>query len=109
VPQVPQLPQALIQPVAQASPLAADAAVVVAGSYWVQLGAFRQRQGAHELRQQLAQQLAWLDALLAIVDERAMYRLQAGPFATRSQAQGMAERIRDTAPLLEQPVVLQRR
>ena len=108
VQQVQQVPQALVQPVAQQSAPAADAAPLIGGSYWVQLGAFRQRQGAHELRQQLAQ-LDWLDPLLAIVDERALYRLQAGPFATRGQAQGLAERIRDMAPLLEQPVVLQRR
>ena len=104
-----QVPQALVQPVSQPMPQAAATAAAVAGSYWVQLGAFRLRQGAHDLRYQLAQQLDWLDPLLAIVDERALFRLQAGPFATRSQAQGMAERIRDTAPLLEPPVVLQRR
>jgi len=79
----------------------------VAAAYWVQLGAFRQRQGAHELRQQLARELAWLEPWLAIVDDRALFRLQAGPFATRGEAQGTAERIRGEAAL--QPVVLQRR
>ena len=78
-----------------------------ATGYWVQLGAFRQRQGAHDLRQQLARELAWLEPWLAIIDDRALFRLQAGPFATRSEAQGTAERIRDAASL--QPVVLQRR
>ena len=87
-----------------AAPANADAA---ASAYWVQLGAFRQRQGAHDLRQQLARELAWLEPWLAIIDERALFRLQAGPFATRSEAQGTAERIRGEAAL--QPVVLQRR
>ena len=75
--------------------------------FWVQLGAFRQRQGAHELREQLTRELAWLEPWLAIFDDRALYRLQAGPYATRSEAQGAAERIRGAASV--QPMVLQRR
>ncbi len=92
-----------------ASPAAAAEAAAKAapGRYWVQLGAFRQRQGAHELRQQVVRELAWLEPWLAIFDERATYRLQAGPFATRSEATAMAERIRDAATL--QPVITQRR
>ena len=78
-----------------------------AAGYWVQLGAFRQRQGAHELREQLSRELAWLEPWLAIFDDRALFRLQAGPFATRGEAQGTADRIRSAAPL--QPMVLQRR
>jgi rare lipoprotein A len=89
------------------APPAPAAAATAPNTYWVQLGAFRQRQSAHELRQQLTRELAWLEPWLAIFDERALFRLQAGPFATRSEAQGTAERIRGAAAL--QPVVLQRR
>jgi rare lipoprotein A len=78
-----------------------------AGGFWVQLGAFRQRQGAHDLREQLTRELAWLEPWLAIFDDRALFRLQAGPYATRSEAQGTAERIRGAASV--QPMVLQRR
>jgi rare lipoprotein A len=94
-------------------PVAATAAEVArvrdgaAAAYWVQLGAFRQREGAHELREQLSRELAWLEPWLAIFDDRSLFRLQAGPFATRSEAQGTADRIRSAAPL--QPMVLQRR
>ena len=70
-------------------------------------GAFRQRQGAHELRELLARELAWLEPWLAIFDDRALYRLQAGPYATPAEAQGAAERIRGAASV--QPMVLQRR
>jgi rare lipoprotein A len=80
---------------------------VAAPGYWVQLGAFRQRQGAHDLRQQLARELAWLEPWLAIFDDRALYRLQAGPYATQGDAQRTAERIRGAAAV--QPMVLQRR
>jgi len=85
----------------------ARAPAAAAPGFWVQLGAFRQRQGAHELREQLARELAWLEPWLAIFDDRALYRLQAGPYATRSEAQGAAERIRGAASV--QPMVLQRR
>ena len=85
----------------------APATEVAANAYWVQLGAFRQRQSAHDLRQQLARELAWLEPWLAIIDDRALFRLQAGPFATRSEAQDTAERVRSAASL--QPMVLQRR
>lgn len=78
-----------------------------AAGYWLQLGAFRQRQGAHALREQMARELAWLEPWLTIVDERALYRLQAGPFGTRGEAQSAAERIRGATAM--QPVVLQRR
>ena len=88
------------------APAPARAAEATAG-YWVQLGAFKQRQGAHELREWLARELAWLEPWLAIFDDRTLYRLQAGPFATRGEAQGTAERIRSAGSL--QPMVLQRR
>ncbi len=83
------------------------APAAAAPGFWVQLGAFRQREGAHELREQLARELAWLEPWLAIFDDRALYRLQAGPYATRGEAQGTAERIRGVASL--QPMVVQRR
>ena len=55
----------------------------------------------------LARDLAWLAPWLAIFDDRALYRLQAGPYATRSEAQGTAERIRGAAGV--QPVVIHKR
>jgi rare lipoprotein A len=91
--------------VAAAMPAPAAAA---APGFWVQLGAFRQPQGAHELREMLVRELAWLEPWLAIFDDRALFRLQAGPYATRSEAQGTAERIRSAASSV-QTLVLQRR
>jgi rare lipoprotein A len=106
----PPAPQAPLVSVAAtpADRAAADAAPASAApGFWVQLGAFRQRQGADELREQLARELAWLEPWLAIFDDRALYRLQAGPYATRIEAQGAAERIRGAASV--QPMVVQRR
>jgi rare lipoprotein A len=78
-----------------------------APGYWVQLGAFRQPQGAFELRRTLTRELAWLEPWLAIVEDAALFRLQAGPYASRTEAQGTAERIRGS--IVAQPMVVQRR
>ena len=104
VPQAPDDFAAADAPAAAAAPAAADKPAV---GWWVQLGAFRQREGAHALRLTLARDLSWLEPWLAIFDERALFRLQAGPFASRDEAQGAAERIAGAAAL--QPVLVQRR
>jgi rare lipoprotein A len=103
---VPQAPDDFAAADADA-PAATAADKQPAGDWWLQLGAFRQREGAHELRQALVRELAWLEPWLAIFDERALFRVQAGPYASRAEALGTAERIRDAAAL--QPLVLQRR
>ncbi|MCU0965914.1 MAG: septal ring lytic transglycosylase RlpA family protein [Burkholderiaceae bacterium] len=106
-PAMPQTPPNSAPDAPSADPALASAPAAAAPGFWVQLGAFRQREGAHELRELLARELAWLEPWLAIFDDRALYRLQAGPYATRSEAQGTAERIRGAASV--QPMVLQRR
>ncbi len=75
--------------------------------YWVQLGAFRQRQGANDMRRQVTLDLAWLEPWLTVFDDSAVYRLQAGPFASRKDAQSAAQRIRDAARV--EPMVVLRR
>jgi rare lipoprotein A len=100
-------PAAATPAAAPEAPTADRAPSASAPGFWVQLGAFRQRQGAHDLRELLARELAWLEPWLAIFDDRALYRLQAGPYASRLEAQGAAERIRGAASV--QPMVVQRR
>jgi rare lipoprotein A len=102
------VPSTVVAPVALVAPVPrSKAATPAAAGFWVQLGAFRQREGAHDQRQRLVQELAWLEPWLAIFDEDALHRLQAGPFATRTEAQAVAERVGRAAAL--QPMVLQRR
>jgi rare lipoprotein A len=103
-------PSAEVLDQAQASPVAGPAAARapdLAAAFWVQLGAFRQRQGAFDLRQQFMRELAWIEPWLAIFDDSAWFKLQAGPFASRLEAQGAAERLRGTATT--PPLILQRR
>lgn len=45
--------------------------------------------------------------MLAVFNENALYRLQAGPFASRDEAQRAAERVREKLALVA--VVIERR
>jgi rare lipoprotein A len=78
-----------------------------AAGFWLQLGAFRQRHGAFELRAALTRELDWLEPLLAIFSDSGHYRVQAGPYASRAEALSAATQIRLSRPA--QPLLLQRR
>ena len=78
-----------------------------AQGFWVQLGAFKQRDGAEQFQRRVSDELTWLSPLLAIFSEPQMFRLQAGPYATRSEAQEAAGRVREALKLV--PVVIERR
>ena len=95
-------------PAAAAKPPSPDRAFTTAAQgYWVQLGAFRKREGAEQFQRQVSEELSWLSPLLAIFSEPQIFRLQAGPYATRNEAQEAAGRIRDALQLV--PVVIERR
>ena len=89
------------------SPPPLPAATVASQGFWVQLGAFRQRDGAEQFQRRVADELDWLSPLLAIFGEPQLFRLQAGPYPTRGEAQEAAGRIRDALKLV--PVVVERR
>ncbi len=83
------------------------APAAAAPGFWVQLGAFRDAEGAAGFRSRVEAEVDWLGPLLAIVKERALHRLQAGPYASRDEAQAAAQRIREALQLV--PVVVERR
>jgi rare lipoprotein A len=78
-----------------------------ARGFWVQLGAFRQRDGAESFQQRVGSELDWLSPLLAVFSDASLYRLQAGPYPSRSDASAAAERIRSALQLV--PVIVERR
>lgn len=92
-------------PVADAPP--ARALTKGARGFWVQLGAFRQRDGAEQFQRQVSDELGWLSPLLAVFSEPQIFRLQAGPYPSRGEAQDAAERIRESIKLV--PVIVERR
>jgi rare lipoprotein A len=78
-----------------------------APGFWVQLGAFRQREGADGFQRRIVADLDWLAPLLAVFSDPGGYRLQAGPYASRDEAQGVARRVRDALSLV--PVIVERK
>ena len=78
-----------------------------AQGYWVQLGAFKARAGAEQLQKQVSDELTWLSPQLTIFGETQIYRVQAGPYPTRAEAQDAAARVRSELQLV--PVVVERR
>lgn len=96
---------AAAEPVADAP--AARAFTAPARGFWVQLGAFRARDGAESFHQRVAAEMDWLSPLLAVFSEAAMYRLQAGPYPSRDEARSVAERVRESLRLV--PAIVERR
>jgi rare lipoprotein A len=78
-----------------------------AKGYWVQLGAFRERGGAEAFQSRVSAELDWLTPLMAVFKDPALFRLQAGPYPNRGEAQDAADRVRDALQLV--PVIVERR
>jgi rare lipoprotein A len=75
--------------------------------FWVQLGAFRERDGAESLRTQAARGLPALAPQLRVFSEAGTHRLQAGPFASRNAASEAVAQLRDSLRIV--PMVIERR
>lgn len=67
-----------------------DTATVGPG-WWLQLGAFRNRDGALLHQQRVQAAALSLATTVAVVNEDTLHRVQAGPFATREEAQAAAQ------------------
>ena len=77
---------------------AASAAATSSGVY-VQLGAFRTRDGADGLLNYVGSELGWIKDRLGVLAEADRYRLHAGPFPTADAAREVARRIADALDL----------
>ena len=100
-PSAAALPQ---QPAPLAPPAAQD---VPAPGFWVQLGAFRERDGAETLRSQAARGVPSLAPQLRVFSEAGTHRLQAGPFASRNEAGEVVSQVRESLRI--SPMVVERR
>jgi rare lipoprotein A len=108
----PALPVASPGPAVADAPLAeapapSKASTPAAAGFWLQLGAFGQGAGAYSFQQRLAQELDWLSPLLTVFNENGLFRLQAGPYASRDQAREAADRVRSALALV--PMIVERR
>lgn len=88
------------------SPATSPSSAAVAG-FWVQLGAFRERDGAENLRNQAARGLPSLAPQLRVFSEAGTHRLQAGPFASRNEAGAAVTQLRESLRIA--PMVVERR
>ena len=86
---------------------AARAHTPAARGFWVQLAALGKREGVDRLQQRIAQELTGLVPMLAVFQEAPHFKLQAGPYASRQEAQAAARQVRDALQL--QPLVIERR
>jgi len=75
--------------------------------WWIQLGAFRQRDGALSFQARLMESQPWLAPLLAVFTERGLNKLQAGPYPSRSEASSAAEHVRSALQLV--PTIVEKR
>jgi rare lipoprotein A len=100
-------PAALPSPQAERPDERARAETTAAVGWWIQLGAFRQREGALAFQARLMEEQPWLAPLLAVFNERGLNKLQAGPYASRSDARSAAERIRGALQLV--PTIVDKR
>jgi rare lipoprotein A len=83
-------------------------AVTTAGiGYWIQLGAFKQREGALDFQRLLIDEQPWLAPLLAVFTDHGLNKLQAGPYSSRDDARGTAELVRTALQLV--PTIVEKR
>ncbi|WP_213957166.1 MULTISPECIES: septal ring lytic transglycosylase RlpA family protein [unclassified Variovorax] len=98
------LPRATANPPPGTATGAAEKPAPATG-FWVQLGAFSQREGAAAFQEKVSKQMPALKMM--VFSENGMHRLQAGPYATRESAQTAGEQVRNGLNLA--PVIVERR
>ena len=92
-----------------ARPQPGRAPAEAARGFWVQLGAFRERDGAETFRRRVGAdgESSWLEPLLAIFGDASLYRVQAGPYPSRDEADAVAQRARSALGVV--PIIVERR
>lgn len=78
-----------------------------ARGFWLQFGAFSRQDGAVDLRRDVAARAEWLAPLLTLFADGRLHRVQAGPFASRGEAQEAAAHAQRSMALT--PIVIERR
>ena len=77
--------------------------------FWIQLAAFRERDGAQSFQRHVGadNDAGWLAPLLSTFADAALFRVQAGPYASRDEAEGVATRVRGALGIV--PMIVERR
>jgi rare lipoprotein A len=100
-----------LEPLASPAPpgpaSAATPSPAATAGFWVQLGAFREQDGAQRLLSEAARGLPALAPQLRVFSEAGTHRLQAGPFASREAAGEVLSQLRENLRIA--PMVVERR
>ncbi len=67
--------------------------------YWLQLGAFLDADGAAQLQRLVRSEAGWIAPRLTVLDQAPWFRVRAGPWGDRVEAESMAARLSQTLPL----------
>lgn len=107
----PMTPEAKTLPppsdVSKAAEAAGRAHTAGARGFWVQLAALARQDGVDRMHKRVSTDLSSLLPMLAVFHEAPYYKLQVGPYATRSEAHAAAEQARHMLQIV--PMVIERR
>ena len=82
-----------VSPAAQPDAIVATPPIARASGHYLQLAAFAVQENAQRFLEQLQAQLGSMAAVLSMASAPDMYRIHAGPYATRAEALDAADRI----------------
>jgi len=97
-------------------PLADDPLVALPGGaetnapapgWWLQLGAFRQRESADRLAERVQREAEGVAPAVAVTEDRNLVRVHAGPYPTRAEALAALDRLRSLFSIV--PLLVERR
>lgn len=89
----------------EAVAVAAPADAAKGAAMWLQLGAFSSAESAAAFRERAARELAWIHEPLEVVQRDGLYRVRLGPYASREEADAIADKVGRS---LGYPPILQR-
>ncbi len=89
LPATPSVPATIVMPSSAASVTAPAQAQA-----YLQLGAFSTSESAESTRSKVRKQLDWIKQPIEIISESGLFKLRAGPYGNRNDANVMAEKIR---------------
>ncbi|HET7728931.1 MAG TPA: septal ring lytic transglycosylase RlpA family protein [Usitatibacter sp.] len=78
----------------------AAAASAESAALWLQLGAFSSADSAENFREYAARELTWVNEPVQVSARDGLHRVRLGPFRNRTEADAIAQKIRDTLGVL---------
>jgi len=90
------VPATIATPMVEAEPAGLGGPQPVGATFWIQLGAFSSAQAAESFRDRAERELDWMHEPIRVVAVGALQRVRLGPYRTRTEAEAIAERARQS-------------